>query len=556
MSLPPALSSRISLASARLGRAFEALFGPVRAGASAISSRASAIVHPRQSVLTPAQVQNIANFANSDSMGDRNRVFSIEATVNGRRGRQDVSVNSVLRIEASYDELKRRAEALLAELIPVDENGVETGQGVLTYIRPAVAPDVRTIQDRRNRIGGWGPGGEHNNFCPPWGADSRVWTGGWFDFPRFADLGNQAIGYDEGATSFNYTRFNRGGYLPGAPLPSNWRKIYPTTRLFQRSAFGDEAFVRIISEMSTLGVGIIRGANGDPQWHPCEVYGWNGVEDYFHTGGVWDQVETRYQYHNGHPWARVTQGEGPSRSGIIELGRSDSLWIDSMRSRAPRIVEWRTTPAASHNWASQEYADAIADFVRAANILRMICDLGATAHVHACVEQHSAMLSKAMRELNLPRGAGIDQYLYGVAMERQAREARASAGNSNPTGLTLVSGASSSTDRQIANAVLNGAVVASVQLLMSMPLAGVIAVAITAVGILITNLVFGAAFECRGEQLLIRDGTEAVLSADINNCSGSQGNVYGGNYYPHKRIHAIQGRPVIRVFDSSGREIP
>jgi hypothetical protein len=120
--------------------------------------------------------------------------------------------------------------------------------------RPAVAPDVRTIQDRRNRIGGWGPGGDHNNFCPPWGADSRVWTGGWFDFPRYADLGNQGVGYDEGATSFSYTRFNRGGYLPGTPLPSNWRKLYPTTRLFQRSAFNDDAFIRIISEMSTLGV--------------------------------------------------------------------------------------------------------------------------------------------------------------------------------------------------------------------------------------------------------------------------------------------------------------
>lgn len=563
MSLPPALSSRLSLASARMGRAFEVLFGPVRAvgsavsaRASAVSARVSAVTRPRQEVLTPEQRQNIAAFANSDTMGDRNRVFEIEATVNGRRGRQNVTVNSVLRIEASYDELKRRAEALLAELVPVDANGVETGQGVLTYIRPAVAPDVRLIQDRRNRIGGWGPGGDHNNFCPPWGADSRVWTGGWFDFPRYADLGNQSVGYDEGATSFSYTRFTRGNYLPGTPLPLTWRKLYPTPRLFTRTAFPDDAFIRIVSELTTLAVGIIRGANGDPQWHPCTVYGWNGVEDYFHTGGVWDQVETRYQYHNGHPWARVTQGEGPARSGIVELGRADSLWIDSMRSRAPRVVEWRSMPAASHNWASQEYADAVADFVRAANILRMVCDLGATAHVHACVEHHSAMLSKAMRELNLPRGAGIDQYLYGVAMERQAREARASGGNGNSTALCLVSGASSSTDRQIANALLNGAVVASVQLLMSSPIAGVIAVAITAVGILITNLVLGAAFECRGEQLLIRDGNEAISTADINGCSGSQGDVYGGNRYPHKRIHAIQGRPVIRVFDQSGREIP
>lgn len=547
MPLPSHISSRIALAGDRLARLFDGVFEGARAARGAVVDRLTA--GARRDVLTPQEQQGIAQFANSESLSDRNRVFSIEAVVNGRRGRQNVSVNSVLQIEASYDVYKREAEALLAEL-------TDPNTGVLTYDRPVVAPDVRILQDRANRIGGWGPGGNHNNFCPPHPVDPRVWNGGWFDFPRYANLGNNDVGYDTAQTSFSYTRFTHGGYLPGTPLPSAWRKLYPRSRLFDRTSFSNDNFVRIQRRLAILAVQIIRGANGNPEWHPATVYGWNGVQDFFHTGGVWDEVETRYQYHTCHPWAVVTKGASKGDAGIIEIGASDSLWVDSMRSRAPRIVEWRTTPVAAHNWASQEYADAVADFVRAANILRLVCDLGATAHVHACVEHHSAMLSKAAAELNLPRGVGIDGYLAGIARERQAREIRARSSAGGAAAMTLVAGASSSEDRQIANMILNGAVVASVQLLQVNPIAGIIAVAITSVGILIVNLAFGAVFECRGEQLLIRDGTSAVLSADINGCVGREGDVYGGNYYPHKRIHAIQGRPVIRVFDSSGREIP
>lgn len=547
MPLPSHISSRLSLAGDRLARFFDGLFEGARSAGGAIVQRVTPAA--RRDVLTPEQQQGIAQFANSESLYDRNRTFSIETVVNGRRGRQNVSVNSVLQIDPSYDIFKREAEALLAEL-------TDPNTGVLTYDRPAVAPDVRSMQDRSNRIGGWGPGGSHNNFVPPHPVDPRVWSGGWFDFPRYANLGNNDVGYDTAQTSFSYTRFTHGGYLPGTPLPSAWRKLYPRNRLFDRTAFSNDNFVRIQRRLAMLAVQVIRGANGNPEWHPALVYGWNGVQDYYHTGGVWDEVETRYQHHECHSWAQVTRGNGKGDAGIVEPGASDSLWVDSMRSRAPRIVEWRSMPAGSHNWASQQYADAVADFVRAANILRLVIDLGATAHVHACVEHHSAMLTKATAELNLPRGAGIDQYLAGIAQERQAREIRARSSSGGEASMTLVSGASSSDDRRIVNAILNGAVVASMQLLMTNPYAGIIAVAITAVGILIVNLVFGAAFECRGEQLLIKDGTSAVLAADINGCIGREGDVYGGNYYPHKRIHAIQGRPVIRVFDSSGREIP
>lgn len=547
--MPTSLSDALTLAGMRLRSLFGIAESRVASAAGGlrayVGQHGLSIGGPRQPVLTPEAQNTIAEFANSDALSDRSRPFSFEATINGRRGRFTTTVNSVLLIEASYDPALRDARGVLAELVSA---------GFLTYTRPDAPPDVSALQRTANG-GGWGPDNDQTGFSPRGGrVDPRCWSGAWADWPRYAGL--KPSDYDVSETAYGYNQFS-AATLPGLALPKNWRKLYPTAKLFDTNAMSHEAFVRFLSRMTVAGVQMEKGANANPEWHPGNIFFHNGVEAFVHGGGVWSEVEGRYQYRDYHPWLRFTQDRAMPDTGALELGKTDALWLESMRRRAPFMWEERHTPAFTHNWASQHYADAVANFVQTANWLSFLCDLGATAHSNASIAHHATVAAKAYDELGLPAGGSLQDYLTGVARERAAREARMGAGGgTGMSNLHLVAGASDSEDRQIANAILSGATVASVQLMMAFPVAGLIALGVVAVAVFITNLVFGTPYECHGERLLVRDSRVVARTADINGCSGTQGDIYAGNYLPHVREHCLRGRPIIRVKDASGREIP
>jgi len=501
---------------------------------------------PRPPELSAQERADIARFSTSDSFSDRTRRFKFEARDprTGRLGQVDVSVNSLLLIEASYDDAKTQLTRLLDQL---------TGpNGPLTYDRPAAPPDVRRFQDL-NPSGQWsgdrGPVVSYGGY-----GDQRIVTGAWADFPRYAGLVND--NYDMAATAFGYTPFTNGNLLPGVPLPVNWRRIYAKERLWDRRDFSDDAFVGAMNEMGRLMVLLSHGANANIEWSPGAVLFLNGVEPAFHSGGVWDSVDLRYQYKNYHPYFRVTRAMPVQSAGLVPAGRSDPLWLSSLRARAPRAQEESRRPTTSHNWGSQDYADAVGNLVQLANACRFMLDIGATAHVNAALEYHAALCKKAYRELELAEGAGLQGYLAEVARERAARAERALASSGvGGAGMQLVQGVGDGGVRDTWNAILNGATVASMQLFAASPLIGGIAAGITGLAILITNLVLGPRFECRGDLVLIRDGITPVRTEDEMGCQGRDGDCYGGNRYPHRRGDAISGRPCIRVRDAYGREL-
>lgn len=542
------IKDRLDLARQRIralfGRAETRASNAVGAFRASIGAHGIPIGGPRQSVLTEPERQTISSYANSDALADRSRPFTFEATIDGRRGRFTTTVNSVMLIEASYDAARREGEAVLAELVD---------GGFLTYEKPALPPNVSRFQNI-NAQSGMGTDGDYS-LVVPWSGrvDPRCWSGQWADWPRYAGL--KPPEYDQSETAFGYTRFE-SSTLAGIPLPNGWRKLYPTEKLFDRSRLSDDAFVRFLSRATVAGVQTEKGANANPEWHPANVFFNNGVECFYHQGGVWDSVDLRYQYKGYHPWMRLTQDRAPGDTGFLEVGKTDPLWLNAMRRRAPVMVEEQHKHAFVHNWAKLEYADPVANFVQTMNWLRFVLDLGASAHSNAAIAHHATMAAKAYDELGLPAGGSLQDYLAGVARERQAREQRAAQQGGALSGLQLVSGATDGGDRQIVNQVLNGMTVASVQLLIAAPVVGLIAIGVTSVAIFIANLVLGPAFECHGENLLIRDSRRVAYDSDINGCAGTQGNIYGGNYLPHVRAHALRGRPIIRVKDASGREIP
>lgn len=516
------------------------LLGDPWRAARVAGSRVSQVVRPSH-VLTEEQRVGISEFANAEALSDRAREFSFEAVdpATGRRGQYRTSVNRLLIIEAGYDVARRELEALLDELVR---------DGLLTWDKPAIPPNIADLQVRGG-LGSWGDG----NPSYAGANDSRMWTGGWADWPNYAGLVNP--GYDEAATAINYTRFSSGPFLPGTPLPRDWRRIYPTRKIFDKRAFGNEAFVSKLSDMTRWMALLINGANGNVEWHPAVVYFNNGVPAPYFQNGVWDNVDLRYQYKNIHPWMVPTVNASPGNAGLRPVGASDPLWRESMNTRSPRYWAEHHSPIGRHNWAELHYADAVSNFVQTANLASFVLGLGATAHVHACVEHHAAVVQKAYTELGEPLGAGIDGYLLRVAREREAREVRASQAASGGTNLALVSGPTSSPDRMVVNQVLNGLVVASAQLFVVSPIIGGVALLVVGVGIFVANLILGRAYECHGERLLVRDGRSPVREVDINECTGTQGDLYGGNYVPHIRENAIHGRPMIRVKDSLGRDL-
>lgn len=535
MSFRQTLDKRLYLASLRL-----------RGGArNALSGLSGALTGQptKQDVLTPQERAHVSQFANDEAFSDRNQPFNFQARdpVSGRLGNYSTTVSHLLLIEPSYDEAKRTLESILGRLVR---------DGIVTRVKPAAPPNVTRYQ--HGRTVSWNDDGDVLNV--PYGGigDPRLLTGSWADWPRYADL--KQPGYTEPATAFGYTRFASGPFLPGMPIPRDWNHLFPCEKLWDASRFPHEAFEATMAELAEKIVLMVKGANGNPEWHPAIVHFLNGVEPYYHTSGVWDRVEARYQNKQWRPYVRLTRGQAVQNAGLTPVGRGDAMWRSSLTSRQPRAFEERHSGGIGNNWAAQYYADAIADFMVLVNLAQFLIDLGATAHVHACLEHHAAMATKAYHELGLTAGAGLSGYLAGVARERQAREARAQS-QTPGLGLQLVSGPSTSSDRMIANQVLNGLVVASAQLFAANPIVGAVATAITVVAILITNLILGTAFECNGERLLIRDSRAVVREVDLMGCTGTSGDMYGGNLLPHSRQHAIEGRPVIRVKDALGREL-
>lgn len=498
--------------------------------------------------------QSVSAFAGQDDFSDLDRRYNFEARdARGNLGRYTVSVRELLRIEQSYHAAVAALERELGQL---------EAAGVITRTKPS-ASDFNVSRTQNTASQERAIQNEHNIFAygdvgrlPSRIADPRLFTGDWFDWPRYAGLIND--GYNQSPTAFTFDQFSPGPWLAGIPLPKQWVKYYPTPRLFDRNAFGDDAFVRSLENLTVNAVVAVRGANANPEWHPGLVMGNNGVYPWWMPNiGVFQQVEARYQYKFMHPWAKLTRGAPIAQAGFTLDGKTDfALWINSMRTRSPRAWAARHTPAGAWNndWAELHYADAVANFVQFVNIASFIKDLGAQAHVSAACEYHAAVMAKAYDELGLPAGASVQTYINAQAQERAARDARAGVG-SNGSSLTLVSGPSASADRQIANTILNGAVNMSMALFLANPYVGMVALAITGLAVFITNLFLGAAFDCRGEQLLVRDGRIAVRAVDLMECAGRSGDVYGGNYLPHRRADAIRGRPVIRVVDQYGREV-
>lgn len=530
----------------RLGDAIIAAFDRAESRLTAATPNAvkALVGGGRRDVLTPQERAGIATFSNSDAFSDRSRTFSFRATdARGREGLFTTSVNQLLIIEPSYDAAKTALRRLLTML---------EERRIITRERPTAPPNVSRFQSL-GYSGGWGDGA--TSYAYNGIGDPRCLTGQWADWPRYGGL-KPRHDYNMSPTAIGYDQFSSGPFLPGLPLPNQWTRYYPLENLWNRQAFSDEDFVALLGELTTQIVLLVKGANANPEWHPSLVFFLNGVYPHVHTAGVWNGVDSRYQYKELHPWCRLTEGSDMAFTGLTPVGRNDALWMHSMRCRAPRAYEEHHEPLIGNDWAKQEYADAIGSFMQLVNLASHVVDLGASAHVHGALEHHAAVSQKAYEELGLTAGAGLSGYLAGLARERQAREARAqqSAGAAG-AGLQLVGGTAWSPDREIANQILNGATVASAQLFMVSPLAGGIAVAVVALGVLLVNLFMPPQVECNGSMIRVRDGRRRVRDVDIENCPGAHGDTWNGNLLPHTRANAINGRPAVRVKDSFGRDV-
>lgn len=557
-------ADRITIARMRL----YSLGQRLRAGVDAIGGGARAIVNlpvraangllyggaPRDPI-PPSERDAVAAFAGAD-FSDRTRRYNFEATdANGRKGRYTVTLNELLLIEHSYDEAATRIRSLLGQLV---------AEGILTEQRPSVGDFADVSRYQNLAAQERAVDGEWNIFSygeiarlPTRIADPRMFSGGWFDWPNYAGLVN--AGYNQPETAFLFNSFSPGPWLPGIPLARDWTKLYPTPRLWDRRAFPDERLIAILEELTVQMVTLCKGANANPEWHPALVMGNNGVFPWWSpslgSSGIYREIEGRYQYKVMHPWARLTRDNPLGNTGFTLSGKTDyALWLGSIRTRSPRAYAERHTPAGAWNndWAAIHYADGLANFVQFCNMARFMLELGAAAHVSAACEYHAAVMLKAYDELGLPAGASVQDYVNAQARERAARASRSSSGGAE---LSLVSGPTASEDRQIVNSVLNGALNMSMALFLANPYVGAVALAITGVAVFVSNLFLGRAFDCHGENLLVRDGRVAVRSVDEMECAGSSGNVYGGNYLPHTRAAAIRGRPAMRVKDRYGREV-
>lgn len=479
-------------------------------------------------VLTPHEAAIVSEFANSEHLSDRNRQVTFHAVDprTGESGTFSTSVNNLLIIDGGYDTAKTALEGILRRL---ESDGLITRSP-----SPLPAP-----------AGGRTNSGGIDWFTGPY--DTRLASGGWANFPPYSGIGpahinarRSALGLDRPSDTI----------LSGFPLPRSWDKFYPTPKLLSGSQYPVAAFVADLDAMTTNAVTLVRGANAHPEWHSALMCFNNGPE--FPTvmyppnvvGQSSNDVEARYQYVEAHRWATMSAGAEGSAAGFQMGGRNDPMWLWSCGQRARVMSGQRHAPIIGNNWSRVDVADSVSDFMAFVNMVSFLVNLGATAHVHAACETHNAVIRKAQRELNLAPTANVETYFLNLQREREARAIRQAQENGTTVGTAL---GLNDTSGQI----LAGGLVASAQLFMANPIAGGVALLVTGVAVLLSELFGSARVERIPENVMVRDGLVPVRSADEN--GDPAGDIYGGNRYPWTRKQAVMGRPVMRAKDSAGR---
>ena len=534
------MATRIELAQRRLSRLTSGVMARLRG-----FGRGFAASLPGDpfgvSALSEQTAAGLASFTNQELLEDRTREFEYAALDprTGRMGTFRASGNSLHLIEASYDAAKARVEARLRAWI---------AQGLLSERQP-LEPLAQPAPFPIN-----GDGNAHGGIA----LDTRLSSGLWADFPPYGGLSNDHL--DAAGTALGITP-RASSLLPNFPLPLRWTKLYPTPRLFDVRAFPVTALTTELDALTRDVAAMLKGANANPEWHPAVMAFNNGTQfpsrEYPPNASAvaYDDVAGRYQYKRDHRWAVTTKGARGSGTGFVIQGTGDTLWMASAtsRQRLYRVENHQLT--FTHDWGLIEAADAVADFVRWANLARFLCELGALAHVHACAECHNSVASKAEMELGINVAGGPrDEYRNSVAQERGARaiKSRRVRYEEFKAGLVLEADARERAAVGTTMDVLNSGLVASVALFKVNPIAGGVGLVITGIASVFAYFLSGGGQARKEpEKALVRDGQTRVRDQDEN--EDPRGDVWGGNHYPWTRDEALNGLPALRAKDASGR---
>lgn len=479
--------------------------------------------------LSPHELAIVSEFANSDHLSDRNRQVTFHAVDprTGASGTFSTSINNLLILDGGYDTAKTALEGILRRL----EN-----DGLITR---AATPLPGGVTGSTNQDGvSW--------FTAP--RDTRLATGQWANFPPYSGIGaahinarTSALGYDRPSDTV----------LNGFPLPARWTKFYPTPKLVSHLDYQVPSFITDLDAMTTNAVTLVRGANAHPEWHPALMCFNVGPQFpgpmYPPNAGAstFASIELRYQYTQAHRWATMSSGADGASAGFQMTGRNDPLWLWSCGNRQRVYSGQRVDPPIGNAWGRIDCADATADFMAFVNLVSFLVNLGATAHVHAACETHNSVLRKAQRELSLAPTANVETYFLNLQREREARAIRLQQTN-DPSGIGTALGLNDTSGQ-----ILAGGIVASAQLFMANPIAGGVALLVTGVAVLLSELLGSPRVERIPENVMVRDGLVPVRASDEN--GDPAGDIYGGNRYPWTRKQAVMGRPVMRAQDSAGR---
>lgn len=517
----------------------------------------SGFKNTQRDVLTQRERSDVQAWMNAEAFADRTREFEFQATApNGQRGTFKTTINGLLLIEPSYDVAKRAIVARLAEL---ERDGVISRQAPLVQI-PAGLP-----------LNGDWQGMLRNGLNVAFAPDTRLSTGFWGDFPPYGGASNAHLGQ---TYVLGFQNRASGPLLPNFPVPQQWTRYFPGPKFYERRgniagapgpngstawAFSDDAFVRILEEITTNIPLLVKGANGNIEFHPGVMAFNNGTQ--FPSPAfppdlsaiAYDDVSGRHQYKADHKWAETTSGARGSATGLVINGRSDALWLHSMRVRQKLARCENHQMVFTNDWGKIEAADAAADFFRWINCASFLVEIGATSHVHACTEAHNAVANKATRETGGAAGNDLD---LAVARERAARGERTRSRTDQLDAFVARLQLAADTENEAAGAaagqILNGGLVASAQLFMANPIAGGVCAVVVGCVALFTYLFGGGLTERKTpEKCLVRDGKVRVRDKDEDD--DPDGDVYGGNIYPWSRERAIRGIPVIRAKDAAGR---
>lgn len=538
------MTDRIALARTRLSKAFDRAGRRIESVFQGISGGFRDLLTP---ALTDREQNTVARWMNSEAFSDRSREFAFNVTdpATGRTGEFRTTINGLMLIEPSYDSSKEVVRQILSQLV---------GDGILSYSPPSgPLPNQGSPGDWRRTLDSGG-----SVILP---ADTRIVSGLWGDFPPYGGIGNDFLRQPPVMLG---TLPPSPGILPGFPVPQAWRRLFPGENFYRKNGsdwvLPDQAFVDILDRLTVHLTIMLKGANANVEWHPGVMAFNNGTQ--FPTsmyppdfmGYAYDDVRWDYQRRVDHKWATTTMGARGSATGIVINGKSDSLWLSSLHHRQRIARAENHQLVVGHDWGKIEAADAAADFLRWCNMASFLSDVGATSHLHACLECHNSLSVKAMRELGLPVGSELETQ---VVREREARGIRQRMSRSQQLDqyvaqLQLAADDERQAASDTAGSILHGGLVASAQLFLANPIAGGVCAAVVAVASLMVYLFGGGQAERRTPELvLIRDGKVKVRETDES--GDPQGDVYGGNVYPWSRDRAIRGTPIIRAKDATGR---